>query len=75
VAPENSEISILHEMAVDGVAIPVLDRGPSIAEPDRARIIDRFYRPDTGGEGSGLGLAIVDTAIKRLGGQLQSRRR
>tara|TARA_R100000935_G_scaffold9668_1_gene19597 strand:- start:288 stop:1640 length:1353 start_codon:yes stop_codon:yes gene_type:complete len=71
-APENSEVSILYEATTDIVAISVLDRGPGIAEADRTRITDRFFRgPDASGEGSGLGLAIVETAIKRLGGQLQ----
>jgi len=70
-APESSEVSILAEATTDSIAISVLDRGPGIAEADRTRITDRFFRgPDVSGEGSGLGLAIVDTAIERLGGKL-----
>jgi signal transduction histidine kinase len=38
----------------------VLDDGPGVAETDRERIFDRFYRGATHGErGSGLGLALV----------------
>jgi len=71
-APENSEVSILSEATTDNVAICVLDRGPGIAEADRAKITDRFFRgTGASGDGSGLGLAIADTAMKRLGGQLQ----
>jgi len=71
-APECSEVCILSEATTNGIAISVLDHGPGIAEIDRAKITDRFFRgAGAFGEGSGLGLAIVDTAIKRLGGQLQ----
>ncbi len=38
------------------------DSGPGIAEEDRQRVLDRFYRvAGTAGGGSGLGLAIVKT--------------
>lgn len=51
----------------DSVAIEVVDTGPGIADADRARIFDEFYRADTdtarSSDGLGLGLAIV----RRLG--------
>ncbi|MGY4103877.1 HAMP domain-containing sensor histidine kinase [Nocardia sp. R16R-3T] len=47
--------------------IEIADDGPGIAAPDRARIFDRFYRPQhdrgRGTGGSGLGLAIVAEII------------
>jgi len=54
------------------VQIDVEDRGPGIAEGDRASIFDRFYRGEQRGEieGSGLGLAIAKRAIERAGGSL-----
>ena len=40
--------------------VEVEDDGPGIAEDQRRRIFDRFYRvPGCGGDGCGLGLAIV----------------
>jgi two-component system sensor histidine kinase TctE len=40
--------------------LEVEDDGPGIAAPERARVLERFYRvPGTAGTGSGLGLAIV----------------
>ena len=49
--------------------LTVDDSGPGIAEADRARVLDRFYRVVGSGDatGSGLGLAIVK-AIAELHG-------
>jgi two-component system, OmpR family, sensor kinase len=44
----------------------VEDSGPGIAEGERERVFDRFYRvPGTDAPGSGLGLAIVKTVVDR----------
>ncbi|HVL44735.1 MAG TPA: ATP-binding protein, partial [Acidovorax sp.] len=41
--------------------VAVEDDGPGVPEPERARVLQRFYRvPGAGGEGTGLGLAIAD---------------
>lgn len=72
VAPDGSEVEITIETVDDRLRICVMDRGPGIADADRARITDRFFRgADASAGGSGLGLAIVETAVKRLGGQLE----
>jgi two-component system sensor histidine kinase MprB len=49
------------EVGVRDGEITVRDHGPGIAEGERSRVFDRFYRaPDARGTpGSGLGLAIV----------------
>ncbi len=53
----------------DQVEIEVADDGPGIAEAERSRVFDRFYRGSaTDEEGSGLGLAIVQTVAENLGG-------
>jgi len=59
-APPGSRV----EVSVSGNATEVLlqvdDSGPGIAEDERERVFDRFYRrADNGESGSGLGLAIV----------------
>lgn len=53
-------------------ALTVEDSGPGIAEPDRARVFDRFYRASEGAQetGSGLGLAIVKAIAERHGATL-----
>lgn len=40
-------------------SLSVRDDGPGIPAPQRAKVLQRFYRGDSGGEGTGLGLAIV----------------
>ena len=48
------------------VLLQVDDSGPGIAEEDRERVFDRFYRrADRGETGSGLGLAIVRSVAAR----------
>lgn len=54
------------------LGIEVADDGPGIAEGERARVFDRFYRVDAGRArddgGSGLGLAIVRDVVRAHGG-------
>ncbi|WP_199700897.1 HAMP domain-containing sensor histidine kinase [Jiangella rhizosphaerae] len=59
----------------DGV-LDVCDEGPGIAEVDRPRVFDRFYRSSEarGLPGSGLGLAIVKAAAERHGGSVEAGR-
>ncbi|MDR3386605.1 MAG: sensor histidine kinase N-terminal domain-containing protein [Rudaea sp.] len=52
--------------------LEVEDNGPGIAESERARVIERFYRlPASGGSGCGLGLAIVDDIAHVHGASLE----
>ena len=51
--------------------LEVEDDGPGIAEPERARVVERFYRiPGSAGHGSGLGLAIVSDVARLHGAEL-----
>jgi two-component system, OmpR family, sensor histidine kinase TctE len=52
--------------------IEVEDDGPGIAEDERQRVLERFYRlPGTLAEGNGLGLAIADEIARSHHTQLQ----
>lgn len=58
--PQHSTVSISLKQAPDGVHISVLDDGPGVAEEEREKIFERFYRIlGSDSEGSGLGLSIV----------------
>jgi two-component system sensor histidine kinase MprB len=55
---------------VRGSEITVRDHGPGVADDERERVFDRFYRADDARTmpGSGLGLAIVRQVITEHGG-------
>jgi two-component system, OmpR family, sensor histidine kinase RstB len=61
----------------DGRAsVEVRDRGPGIAERERDRIFEPFYRPAgsaESGRGSGLGLALVRQIARHHGGDVACR--
>ena len=74
-SPKGSRVGI-GVKADDGVVeVAVSDQGIGIAEADRERIFERFYRADearsrrTGG--TGLGLSIVKHATQRHGGEVR----
>jgi len=52
--------------------LEVEDDGPGIAEGERERVFERFYRvPATGGDGCGLGLSIVAEIAGRHNGRIE----
>lgn len=57
---------------LDTVDVVVADNGPGIAEHERTRVIERFYRVDTsrGTPGVGLGLSVVSAVARLHGGGL-----
>ena len=67
VAPRGSTIDVTVRVGASETTIAVLDQGPGLAEADRSRAFDRFWRRDQAGPGSGLGLAIVEQLARASG--------
>ncbi|BCO29203.1 adaptive-response sensory-kinase SasA [Rhodoferax lithotrophicus] len=60
--PAGGTVNIVIDCGDGQAVLQVHDSGPGIAEEDRKRVLDRFYRvPGAESCGSGLGLAIVKT--------------
>ena len=70
-APEGGRVDAEVRRDGDRLLLSIEDDGPGIAEADRQRVLDRFYRvagaPTTG---SGLGLAIVKSIAELHGAAL-----
>ena len=70
--PAGGQVDVSLQRQNGQPALTVEDSGPGIAEPDQARVFDRFYRASEGAQetGSGLGLAIVKVIAERHGATL-----
>lgn len=68
-------IEVLAEPRGSQIAIVVSDRGPGIAEEERAHLFEAFYRGrramDRQVPGSGLGLSLVDHVAREHGGSVE----
>ncbi|HEX7387424.1 MAG TPA: ATP-binding protein [Castellaniella sp.] len=70
--PDYGRVDLSVGVTHDAVVLQVADTGPGIAEAERARVFDPFYRVlGSDQPGSGLGLAIVKAIGDRLGARLE----
>src|SRR5262249_2285350 len=61
-----------------GIDVQVADRGPGIAEQERDRVFEKFYRGPEGRKndgGAGLGLTICRAIVRAHGGKIALRGR
>lgn len=74
-SPDGGRIGIGVNKTDEVVEIAVTDQGSGIAEVDRDRVFERFYRVDSArtreSGGSGLGLSIVKHVVQNHGGEVR----
>lgn len=75
---ERAEVS-LERLPEGGFIIEIADNGPGIAEAEKAKVFEPFYRTaaarDTDRQGMGLGLSIARSVILAHGGSIELRDR
>jgi signal transduction histidine kinase len=72
VTPRGKRVEISARRAGRWVEVHVVDEGPGMADEDRRRALDRFWRGSTeSASGSGLGLAIVEQLVRVSGGMVE----
>ncbi len=72
-AGPGARIGVAVTKTAEAAAISVSDNGPGVAEPERTRVFDRFYRLEASRStpGSGLGLALVAAVVKLHGADVR----
>ena len=68
VSKEKSFVNIIIRSNKTNAIIVIEDNGVGIANNDKEKIFEMFYRATTLSSGSGLGLYIVKEALEKLGG-------
>jgi two-component system sensor histidine kinase QseC len=61
--PEGGQIQVQLDAQDDIIVLRVQDSGPGVAEAQREKLFERFYRLGTG-QGAGLGLSIVRRVVE-----------
>lgn len=71
-SPPGTEVALRAQRVNNIVAIMVADQGPGIAEADRSRATERFFRAEAARStaGSGLGLSLVAAVVQLHSGML-----
>ena len=72
-SPEGSPLTVSAEYTGATIVINVVDRGPGVAEDERERIFEKYYRgraARNGAVGTGLGLASVKCIVEAHGGEI-----
>ncbi|MFZ7101995.1 MAG: DUF4118 domain-containing protein [Peptococcaceae bacterium] len=72
-SPPESEIKLSVVIERTKLQVGILDKGPGIAEDDRERVFDKFYRLYSPQHvtGTGLGLSICKGIIEAHGGEIR----
>jgi signal transduction histidine kinase len=69
-SPAEGTVTVITRVSAPWLEVRVRDDGPGLAEEERRRAFDRFWRARAG-EGSGLGLAIARSLVELDGGEIE----
>jgi len=73
-SPDGGVIRVLVNDLPGRASVDIIDQGPGVAEPDRERIFEPFYRgqrqPPQAVKGTGIGLSIVHEYVTAHGGRV-----
>lgn len=72
-SPAGSPITLSAERKANSIVLSVANDGPGIAEKDRERIFEKYYRGQAAGSGvpgTGLGLASARSIVEAHGGRI-----
>lgn len=73
-SPVGGELGVVVSASEHHAMLEVIDDGPGIAESERARVFERFYRSAQaireGVAGTGIGLAVAQTLAGAMGGSI-----
>ncbi|MBC7231133.1 MAG: sensor histidine kinase [Actinobacteria bacterium] len=73
-SPEGAPVEVVLGKSGEEALVSVLDRGPGVAEGERERIFERFYRARAmrghGSAGLGLGLFFAREVVEAHGGAI-----
>ena len=74
-SPDGGLIRVLVNDLPGRASVDIIDQGPGVAQADRDRVFEPFYRgirqPDDAVRGTGIGLSIVQEYIVAHGGQVR----
>lgn len=73
-SPENETVTIKAQKEKMAIKIWIIDHGKGVAEKDKARIFDRFYRSDTSRTDKahfGLGLSVAKELVEMHEGEIR----
>ena len=74
-SPRGGTVRLVLTRQPGQVRIDVIDQGPGVAQPDRERVFEPFYRgvrqPEDAVRGTGIGLSIVHEYVVAHGGRVQ----
>ncbi|RXF69912.1 sensor histidine kinase [Hansschlegelia zhihuaiae] len=72
-SPDGGRVSVSTSEVNGRLTISIADQGEGVAETDRPRVFDRFYRGEGGrrnAQGLGIGLSIAKDIVERHGGEI-----